>query len=388
MASPVAREFAVPPGFRILETLTDATAWVGYQPHEHLAVVGAAVPFIDAAAFAGYMHSIYPDVALVLLRHPDEDDVAPEALAVGFAAVVPAGSPGELADACRRVGGVEVEFYESFEPTEPVGTTTAQPPGRTAALVVVFSAKGGSGTTVLSTNVAMALAGGASVCLVDLDLEFGDVAICLQLAPARTIADAAALELADDRSVDALITTHPASGVDCVLAPSNPKDADGISAATVGQLLDRLRQRYDYVVVDTPSQLSEQVLEAFDRAAHHVIVLTPEIPALKSTRLTLEMLDLIGYPNAQRSLVLNRSDRKAGLGVGDVVSTLRTSVSVALPATDAVPHSVNRGVALLSTEPTHPFARAVGEFTARTITGAAAPTPSRRHRTRTRRRST
>jgi pilus assembly protein CpaE len=223
--------------------------------------------------------------------------------------------------------------------------------------------------------------------LVDLDLEFGDVAICLKLAPSRNIADAVALDLDDDAAVAALLTAHPASGIDCVLAPINPGDAERVSAATVGQLLDRLRQRYDYVVVDTPSQFSEQVLEAFDRATHHVVVTTPEIPALKNTRLTLDMLDLLGYGNAHRSLVVNRADAKVGLGVADVESALRSTVAVELPATPAVPQSVNRGIPVLAHEPASPFSLAVGEFAARTITGQPAPARARRRGLGLRRRS-
>lgn len=380
--SSVVRELAGSTDIRVVETLADVAAWVGYTPAERLVVIGADVPFIDVAAFAGYMHTIYPNVALVLVRHTDEADVTAEAMAAGIVEVVPAGSPEVLAAACRRAtdSAVESDADQPAEPVEPASTTDGQHQVRTGALVVVFSAKGGSGKTVVSTNLAHTLAEQATVCLVDLDLEFGDVAICLQLAPSRNIADAVALDLTDDAALAALLTPHPTSGIDCVLAPINPGDAEQISAATVGQLLDRLRQRYDYVVVDTPSQFSEQVLEALDRATHHVIVTTPEIPALKNTRLTLDMLDLLGFHDAHRSLVVNCADRKIVPGVAEVESTLRTAVALELPATPAVPQSVNRGVPLLAGEPSHPFSFAVGEFAARTITGH--PVPARRNRRR------
>ena len=131
----------------------------------------------------------------------------------------------------------------------------------------MFSPKGGTGKTLVSTNLALALNRcGYRTCLVDLDLEFGDVAVCLQLAPARNIADAASLDLSDDASIAALVTAHE-SRLDCVLAPMNPGDAERVPVRVVGELLAQLRTRYDYVVVDTPSQFSEHVLEALDAAS-------------------------------------------------------------------------------------------------------------------------
>src|SRR6185437_12269907 len=108
-----------------------------------------------------------------------------------------------------------------------------------------------------------------------------------------------------------------------------------VTVAIVAGLLSKLRARYDYIVVDTPSQLSENVLEVFDAADHHLLVTTPEIPALKNARLTLDMLDLLDYRRATRSLVLNRADPKAGISVAEVESALRTAVRVQLPATQA-----------------------------------------------------
>ena len=284
----VLRSVADATDLRVVDNLTDAAAWVGYSAEERLVVIGADVPFIDVTAFADYMHTIYPDAVLVLVRHPYDEDVAEEALTAGIEAVVPSGDHAALEQACRR--GRELLA------TRPAGDDEAVAPQvREGEVIVVFSAKGGSGKTLVSTNLALALLSGPHrVCLVDLDLEFGDAAICLQLAPSRNISDGIDLDLADEDNLTALLTSH-SSGLDCVLAPINPSDAERIPVSLVAELLARLRTRYDYVVVDTPSQFSEHVLEAFDAADHHVLVTTPEIPSLKNTRLTLDMLDLLEY---------------------------------------------------------------------------------------------
>jgi pilus assembly protein CpaE len=246
-------------------------------------------------------------------------------------------------------------------------------------ITVVFSAKGGSGKTVVSTNLALALArNGSRTCLVDLDLEFGDVAVCLQLAPARNIADGASLDLTDDASVAALVTTHE-SKLDCVLAPINPGDAERVPVRVVSQLLAQLRKRYDHVVVDTPSQLSEHVLEAFDAAQHHVLVTTPEIPSLKNTRLTLDMFELLGYTASSRHVVMNRADPKVGLSRSDVQSALSTTIATELPATNEVPKSINTGVPMMLAAPQHQFSVALQEFATRQIANDVVA-PKRRRR--------
>jgi pilus assembly protein CpaE len=219
---------------------------------------------------------------------------------------------------------------------------------------------------------------GSRVCLVDLDLEFGDVAVCLQLAPARNIADAASLDLSDDASVAALVTTHE-SKLDCVLAPINPGDAERVPVRVVTELLAQLRKRYDYVVVDTPSQLSEHVLEAFDAAQHHVLVTTPEIPSLKNTRLTLDMFELLGYPASSRSVVINRADPKVGLSSTDVQRALSTTIAAELPATNEVPKAINGGVPMMLAAPQHQFSTALREFATRQIANDVVA-PKRRRR--------
>ena len=144
-----------------------------------------------------------------------------------------------------------------------------------------------------------------------------------------------------------------------MLAPVNPGDAELITPSIVAELIGRLRDRYDYVVIDTASQFSEHVLEAFDAADHHVLITTPEVPALKNLRLTLDMLDLLDYQRTSRSIVLNRADPKAGLSVADVEQAIRTSITAQFPATPDAPASINRGEPLPSNDPQHPFSRAV-----------------------------
>jgi pilus assembly protein CpaE len=244
-----------------------------------------------------------------------------------------------------------------------------RPAGR---VITVFSPKGGTGKTVISTNLAVALnADGISrVCLVDLDLEFGDVAISLGLTPVRSLIDAVDQDesLDEDEQVNALLTSWRRE-LDCVLAPVSPGEAEKISPALVNSLIKKLRARYDYVVIDTPAQFSEHVLEALDASDHHVLITTPEIPALKNLRLTLDMLDLLAYRNASRAIVLNRADAKAGLSAEDAARAVNREITAQVPASQAVSTSINLGVPILLSEPNHPVSVAIREFADHWITG-------------------
>ncbi len=239
-------------------------------------------------------------------------------------------------------------------------------------VVTVFSPKGGTGKTVMATNVAVALNedGARRVCLIDLDLEFGDVAISLGLPPTRSLIDAVSPDpkLSEEEQLEALVTPWQPQ-LDCVLAPVSPGDAEKISTAVVAELIGKLRSRYDYVVIDTPAQFSEQVLEALDASDHHVLITTPEIPALKNLRLTLDMLDLLAYRHAARSIVLNRCDPKSGLSAADAATAIGCEITALVPASPAVSASINAGEPISLREPNHEVSGAIRDFAQRWITG-------------------
>jgi pilus assembly protein CpaE len=242
-------------------------------------------------------------------------------------------------------------------------------------LVTVFSAKGGCGKTTLATNLAAALAdrGRRQVCLVDLDLAFGDVAIALQLFPAHTIADAVPLfESLDPQAVASLLTPH-SPGLTTLVAPIEPGTAESIPATLVAKLLDLLKQQFDFVVVDTPPAFDDHVLAAFDQSDVVALLATLDIPALKNLKLTLETLDLLNYPRDRWRIVLNRADSKVGLALGEVEKTLKAPISAQIPSSRDVPASINRGVPIVLDDPKHPVSQAIKLFGERHV---AAGTPT------------
>ncbi|HWD77478.1 MAG TPA: AAA family ATPase [Kribbella sp.] len=227
-------------------------------------------------------------------------------------------------------------------------------------IITVFAAKGGCGKTTVATNLAVTLCarGTRRVCLIDLDLQFGDVACTLGLRAERSLCDAVKRDDALTAEHIAAVMTTFRPGLDCLLAPSGPGDAAQISPELIEDLLYIVRDMYDYVVIDTPSQFNASVLVALDAADHQVLVATPERPSLKNLRLTLDVLDLL-YDASVRSVVVNRSDTRADLSAADVDQLIRSPITIQLPNWTDVPASINRGEPITVGYPDHPVSRAV-----------------------------
>lgn len=237
-----------------------------------------------------------------------------------------------------------------------------------ATVLTVFSAKGGCGKTTLATNLSVALAdhGRRQVCLVDLDLAFGDVAIALLVLPEHTIADAIPLAGSlDVTSLDTLLTSY-SPGLTTLAAPPDPGTAESIPAALVAKVLDVLTETFDFVVIDTPPCFDDHVLAALERSDVVVLVSTPGMPALRNLELTLDTLDLMSYPRDRCRLVINRStDRAASADQRsrkELEATLPIPVSAHIPSSRDVPHSIGRGRPIVLGDPKAAASQAIINF--------------------------
>lgn len=356
--------FAVGSQVTVLDAVHEVSRRLEQDPSELLVVLGPDVDLSMASDLAEDLRVTRPQVGVVLLRRRVDVAVMGHALRSGIREVVDPEDLAAFGAACNR----SLEVSRRLANASGVSAEAA-PEGR---VVTVFSAKGGCGKTTVATNLATVLAAGGSaqVCLVDLDLAFGDVAIALQLVPARTITDSSAMVgTMDEQGVRSLITPH-SPGLDTVLAPTEPGQAERVDVKVVGELVRVLRRMYDFVVIDTPPAFSEHVLAAFDASDCYVLLATLDIPALKNLRLTLEMLELLGYPQANWLVALNRSDSKVGLGIDEVERTLRVPIAAQIPSSRAVPASINKGVPLVLEEPGHPVSQAVRQLATTVISRA------------------
>jgi pilus assembly protein CpaE len=217
--------------------------------------------------------------------------------------------------------------------------------GRHGKIVTVFAPKGGTGKTSIATNLAASLAkhGGKRTLLLDLDLQFGDAAIMLGLEPEKTIYDlvVAPGEL-DSEKLAGYITRHQC-GLDILPAPLRPEDAELVTEAKLGRLLEVARDSYDVIVVDTSPFFHGPMLATLDRTDELLMLCGLDIPTLKNVRLSLQTLDLLSFPTARIRFVLNRANSKVGMSKKEVEGALDMKVAYEIPSDRAVPVSVNRG---------------------------------------------
>jgi len=362
---------ALGPDSVVLPTMETLRRHLETQFAEDVVVLGPNVDLTAAFDLASSLRVTRPSVGVVLVRRRLETALLADAMRAGVREVVEERDITALTTAVRRSGEVARALRATVGGGVPEGSGSTR-----GTLVTVFSAKGGCGKTTVATNLAAALADGGrrQVCLVDLDLAFGDVAIALQLFPAHTIADAVPLAgTLDAEGLTALLTPH-SPGLTTLVAPVEPGHAESIPATLVTSILDLLKNNFDYVVVDTPPAFDDHVLAAFDLSDLILLMATLDIPALKNLKLTLETLELLNYSRDRWRVVLNRSDSKVGLALGEVEKTLKVPISLQVPSSREVPASINRGVPIMLDDPKHQVSQSIKTFAERqvvTLAGAS-----------------
>jgi pilus assembly protein CpaE len=237
-------------------------------------------------------------------------------------------------------------------------------------LITVVSPKGGSGKTVTSTNLAVAMAQRAPgrVVLVDFDLQFGDVAMALRLEPQFTVGNAVQGPL-DSLTIGAQLVKH-SSGLMVLCAPDRPEDAEDISVDRARALLESLTAEFDYVVVDTGAGLDDVTVASIEVATDVVFVSSTDVPSVRGIHKLIDILDRLDLRSPHRHLVLNRSDARVGLLVNDISATTGLPVALTIPSSRAVPTAMNQGVSIVETNVRSPITRAVQSFAASLMDGS------------------
>jgi len=228
------------------------------------------------------------------------------------------------------------------------GNIFAPPQPERGKIITFFSPKGGVGRTTIATNLAVALHQTTEkpVVLVDGSLPFGDIAVILNMSPkAKTIADLiGSFETADSDVVESILTPH-STGIKVLLAPPTPESTELITGANIKHVLEVLRERYAYIVVDTWPSFQEQVITMLDVADVILTLMTLEITSLKNVRVFMEIVEKLGYDEKKVQLVANRNDSSGGIKASDVEASLGRKIPHTIVSDGrTLVLAVNRGV--------------------------------------------
>lgn len=319
------------------------------QKKPNVILMDINMPEMDGIAATEAIKSDDPTVQVIIMSVQGETDYLRKAMFAGASEflVKPVGAD-DLYQSIREV-------YKKRPRGGPaqghgVAEVSRTPVGEQGQLFAVYSPKGGTGTTTIASNLAIALRlmTQKKVVLVDGNLTMGDVNVVLNMVSGRNIVDIK--DRIADLDADLLndvLATH-ASQVKVLLAPPNPQDGAAVTEDELRSILNVLRAEYDYVVMDTNSSFEDKTVSVLDMADRIVVLMTLEMTCIKNIKLFMELTELLGFPREKLMLVLNKADNRMGIRVENVENNIQHKVVLQIAnAPLEVTLSVNQGVPLV-----------------------------------------
>jgi len=336
------------------------------------------MPVMDGIALTETLASELPASPVIIMSVQGERDYLRRAMQAGAREfLIKPFSHDELVAAIRRVYQLEQKKGTFLAKAAPVQPETPVAPRSSAPgeVILVFSGKGGVGKTLIATNLAVGLAEqtGGRIALIDLDLQFGDVGVMLNLDHSRSITELVdGSSGIDEESLREVLANGPA-GVKVLLAPISPELADLVTAEHIRALMAELRRTFDFVVVDSSSHLTEFNLEVIELSQRVLVITALTIPAIKDAKLTLKVLESLSVDAETTMLVVNRVDGYADFNQESIEQSLRTAVTVQIPHDPRViGDAITRGLPFVTANPEAEVSRAVRELVARIVPARAA----------------
>ncbi|MHC1717125.1 MAG: CpaE family protein [Acidaminococcaceae bacterium] len=221
-------------------------------------------------------------------------------------------------------------------------------------VITVFSPRGGVGKTVMVTNLALALATNKDlkIAIVDASLQFGDVAMLLNVTPKASIADMVTdIEHLDESVLNRYMLTFN-DNTRILPAPFQPEKAENVISNHVAEIIKLLKKYFDFIVIDTASIFNDVNLTILDVSDLLLLISAPDITTTKNIRLSLETLNTLGYPHDKIALILNKANAKSGLALPEIEESIHREFLATLPTdNELVLSSINRGVPFILSHP-------------------------------------
>lgn len=333
------------------------------------------MPGLDGIAASQAVVQHVPSAQIIIMSVQSEADYLRRAMLAGARDFLMKPFSGdELITAIRRVHTMrpvvqEAPVVQQHAPrVDRGGRPIAK---REANIISVYSPKGGSGCTTIAVNLAVALADqGYRTLLIDGSLQFGDVAIMLDLKTSTSIADLMDRMVELDADLVSSVLVQHGSGLRVLLAPPRPEMADLVNEEKVKPLLEMLREQFEYVVIDNSSSLNDVALAMLDASDRIFLVTQQSLPTLKNVSRFFDLAETLDYERNKVLLIVNRASDKLGITVKDIGDTLKRPVIATIPADEeAVMRAADQGRPLVTSKSRkRPIAVALSRLADLTVT--------------------
>ncbi len=330
------------------------------------------MPDIDGITATEMIRQKSPHIQVVILSVQGDQNYMRRAMLAGardFLTKPPMGD--ELISAIRRAGEMaHVERAKGAQPRLVASSTVSGvssgisgiAPSSKGKIITVYSPKGGTGCTTIAVNLAVALNNEATrVVIVDANLQFGDVAVFVNEQGKNTVLDLAPrVDELDPEIVEETLIKHEATGLRILAAPQRPEMAEKVSADQFVRVVQYLQQLYAYVVVDTASILTDAVLGVIDISDVILMVTTQEIPAIKNSRLFLDLLQTLGIDRERILFTMNKYDKRIAITPERIRDNLKQEIAVIIPLDEKVViTAVNRGIPFMLDNKAQPVGKGI-----------------------------
>lgn len=333
------------------------------------------MPIMDGIQLTERLAQELPASPVIIMSVQGERDYLRRAMQAGAREyLIKPFSHDELVAAIRRVHQLEEKKGTFARAAVPDGTGAPRP-AALGEVIVLFSGKGGVGKTLLATNLSVALAAETEsrVALVDLDLQFGDIGVMLNLDHSRSITDVVDSETLEPEMLNEIMANGP-NGVRVLLAPISPELADLITNEHIRMVMAELRKTFDYVIVDTSCHLADFNLEVIESAQHILVVTALTIPAIKDAKLALKVLESLTVDPSSVLLVVDRSDSHSDFNKDSIEQNLRHSVGAQIPYDPrVVGDAINRGIPFVTSSPESDISRSIRELAGALVPSGGQP---------------
>jgi pilus assembly protein CpaE len=347
------------------------------QTRPHVVLMDINMPGVDGISASEAITRAVPYAQIVMMSVQSEADYLRRSMLAGARDFLTKPfTMDELISTVRRVYEVHAKPAAGMPAMQvAVPQVSAHRPEQLGRVVLVYSPKGGVGCTTLAVNLATMmcqLEPEARVALVDASLQFGDVGVLLNLRATRSVIDLADnVDHLDNELLESALLTDDRSGLKVLLAPPKPEMAELVTLETMRQVIALMKRSFDYLVIDMGKRLQDLELSLFDLADRVVLVIVPDLPAIKDARYFFELMEALEHAENKTLLVLNKADSNVGITTHAIENHLRHEIFAEVPRENRIVlHSVNHGIPYLlipNLDRRHPLVQQTRAFTERLL---------------------